>query len=78
VQWLLLAEIAINLWDAVSIGVSPFFLSHRFHSCLGDGINITRLVDEPVKSLQERGEQIIQKLQLAIELIQAYIADAQQ
>jgi transposase InsO family protein len=80
VQWLPLAQLAINGRDAASTGVSPFFLDHGYNV---EPLEIERLEGPPrpddlARTPKERGERIALKLKDTLHMAISELAAAQQ
>lgn len=77
VDWLAVAQIALNNRPASTTGISPFFLTHGYNA---DPIVVdaTGESDQPSRNPQEAGRKIVQKLKDAQEQAQAAMAVAQQ
>jgi hypothetical protein len=73
-------RITINNRNATSTDISSFFLQYGYHARLGEGLDITPLVQDETqaRSSQEVGEALVVKLRQAVEVAQSSIAIAQQ
>jgi hypothetical protein len=73
-------RIAVNNRDAALTGISFFFLQHGYHARLGEGLDVTSLVQDETqaRSPREVGEALVVKLRQAVEVAQSSMAIAQQ
>ena len=76
-ELLSIAELAINNWDSVSIGVSPFFLSHEYH-CTSVKVSYKELEPYSQKSSLQKMNSIIQRLKEAEKWAQSAMTISQQ
>ena len=75
VDWIPLAQIAINNKPAASTQISPFFLSHGYHA---EPIATVPHETGPITTPMERGQAVVAKLVEAQEFAQSAMAVAQQ
>jgi transposase InsO family protein len=76
-SWLPLGELAINIRDAASTGVSPFFIMHGYHMNPIE-VHEEQLSSEKGDSPIQRADKVVRQLKNVAEWAQASMATAQQ